>query len=132
MTRRRAARRVRARFDADAFESDLGRLRADSRARPVAEEARAAFTGEGVERTELMRCAAEGRDGTRLAGCLKVYLPLEESERPFRMVLIAGEREAGLELVYLAFGVGDQPQASPAPSADAIAHRRLHGRWPSL
>ncbi len=130
MTSNEAARNVRARFPARVVSRDVERYAHDSRAREVAERARARFTAEGIPRAQLVRCAAEGRDGTHLPGRLKVYLPLEAAERPFRMVFTPIARESALVLLYLAFGVAHQPSGSRAPSVYEIAHRRVHGGWP--
>lgn len=121
---------MRARFLGHLFDRDLERHEAASRARDVAERARAEFEDAGVPRPELVRCASEGRDGTRLAGRLKVYLPLNADERPFRMIFSPIVHEHELALLYLAFGVGHQPRGSHAPTVYEIAHRRVHGRWP--
>jgi len=127
---RRADRRLRVRFDDEASALDVARYRPGTPARVAAERAREAFASEGVHRTQLEPCAAEGRDGAQLAGRVKVYLPPEAVEPPFRMlfspVIVAG----GLELAYLAFGVGHQPKGSRARTVYEIAHRRVHGRWP--
>jgi hypothetical protein len=47
-----------------------------SRARAQAlREARSQFEQDGVEIKILRRCDPEGRDGTKLPACFKVYLP---------------------------------------------------------
>lgn len=130
MTSNEAARNVRARFPARVFSRDVERYAHDSRAREVAETARARFAADGIPRAELVRCVAEGRDGTDLPGRLTIYLPLEATERPFRMVFTPIARESALALLYLAFGVAHQPYGSRAPTVYEIAHRRVHGGWP--
>ena len=81
------------------------------------------------------RCAradAEGGDGTRLARCLKVYVPLVDrpaSERPYAFVFelaVSGEGDVTLRLI--AYG-----ERHPAPATRCVyerAHKRLHGRYP--
>ena|ERR1700761_4786692 len=91
----------------------------------VLRSARATFERDGVPLSSLRRCDAEGRDGTRLPGCLKVYLP--EPDGRFGMVLVLTGDEQGLGLHFLAFGVRHHPRDSHAPTVYEIAHRRLHG-----
>lgn len=99
-----------------------------SGARTVADQTRSAFERDGVPERELQRCEAEGPDGTRLAGCLKVYLPLGGSdprERPFGMVFVdVGRERPGLLL--LAFGVRHPPEGSRQATVYELADRRLH------
>ncbi|MGI8593873.1 MAG: hypothetical protein ACR2ML_05830 [Solirubrobacteraceae bacterium] len=130
MADRRAARRLRVRFDEHAFALDVGRYGHRTPAREAAERAREIYASEGVDRAQLEPCAAEGRDGTQLAGRVKVYLPPDATEPPFRMLFSPVIVEARLELAYLAFGVGHQPKGSRAPTVYEIAHRRIHGEWP--
>jgi len=73
-----------------------------------------------------------GEDGTRLAGCLKVYVPLAErrpSKRPYGFVFeLAEARDGGVTLRLLAFG-----ERHPRPGVRSVyerAHKRLHGRYP--
>jgi hypothetical protein len=61
-------------FDDDALAEDLDRLPAS------AEIALREFRKElrrhgGIPRSRLMACQAEGRDGTKLQGCVKTYIP---------------------------------------------------------
>ena len=66
-------------------------------------------------------------------GLLKLYLPLiyaPADERPFGMVFDPIDTDRGSVLNCVAFGARHQPQGSHAPTVYAIAHRRLHGRWP--
>lgn len=61
-------------FDDDALAEGLDHLPA------AAEKALRGFRktaqGEGgIPRSKLMACQAEGRDGTRLPGCVKTYVP---------------------------------------------------------
>lgn len=73
-------------FDDDALAEDLGHLPA------AAEEAFRQFRKTtqrqgGIPRSHLMACQAEGRDGTRLAGCVKTYIPWPAGR--FEAVLVA-------------------------------------------
>jgi hypothetical protein len=77
----------------------------------------------GAPREWLLRCQEEGRDGTRLGGCVKLYIPPpsgrwgavltgdEESEKPALVLIAVGERH---------------PERPWKPSVYEIAHRRLH------
>jgi hypothetical protein len=89
-------------------------------------EARNQFGREGVEIKTLRRCDPEGRDGTKLPACFKVYLPAPNGK--FGMVLRFIRDGEGLALRYLAFGVRHHPRDSNAPTVYEIADRRLHGQ----
>lgn len=118
--------RARARFDERAFAGDADRL--SRRDRQIVALARKDFEREGVELDRLRACQDEHMSGTRLPGCVKVYLP--DAAGQWRMIFqisIAGE---AFVLSYLAAGVGHQPRGSRAPDAYQLAHHRMHGRWP--
>ena len=87
--------------------------------------ARSQFEREGVEIKALRRCDPEGRDGTRLPACFKVYLPAPDGK--FGMVFRFVRNADGLALRYLAFGVRHHPRGSKAPTVYEIADRRLNG-----
>lgn len=98
----------------------------------VADSGRRRLELEGLALAGARACEADGEDGTRLAGCAKVYLPLGEgpaSERPFGMVVqLARGEERELIWVFVAFG-----PRHPRPGVRTVyerAHRRLHGRFP--
>ncbi|MGH8301030.1 MAG: hypothetical protein ACRET5_06125, partial [Steroidobacteraceae bacterium] len=61
------------RFDGPAWEEDLAR--STDAGRRAAVLARGRFEAEGIDRAELRPCDPEARDGTRLPGCVKAYLP---------------------------------------------------------
>jgi hypothetical protein len=122
-------RRLRVVFPAGVWRADVeGRYPASSRARVVAERARRALERRGIPERELQACEPEGPEGTQLAGCLKLYLPLGPSdprERPFGMVFIdVGQEEPAL--VLLAYGVRHQPSGAHAETVYRRADRRLH------
>lgn len=74
----------------------------------------------GVALPEVLPCDAHGPDGTALAGCAKLYLPVGEappSERPFAFVLQLA-REMDSTLAFVAFGHRD-PRAACAASTSA-------------
>jgi len=111
------------RFDSEAFAEDLHHATAAGRA--VGTRERGRLEREGVVATELFGCDPEPRDGTRLAGCVKTYLP--QPDGGWGMVF-SGDRDAhgGPILVVVAFGVRHPVQAWQ-PSVYQVAHRRLNG-----
>lgn len=116
--------RFAARFDADAFREDMARTTATGR--EAAESAKRDYEANGVPRPELRPCEAEGRDGTELPECLKVYLPPPKGR--FGMVFKFVMAEVGPRLEYLAFGVRHHPSDSNAETVYQVAHQRLHGK----
>ena len=98
------------------------------RRQQVARQAREQYGTQGVPVAELRRCEDEGRDGTRLAGCVKAYLPPPAGR--FGMVLRFAVIDDQLRLAYPAFGgappparlsrsnrVPTRPSATPRPAA---------------
>jgi hypothetical protein len=65
-------------FDDAFWRDDLART--NTSGRRVAEDARRQFEADGLTVAELRACDAEGRVGTRLPRCVKVYLPLPYGE----------------------------------------------------
>lgn len=110
-------------FDDAAFSEDLSKASAAGREAAVA--AKEDYERDGVSVEDLLACEEEGSDGTRLADCVKVYLPRPVGK--FGMVFRIERREGKLLLVYAAFGVRHHPRDSNAPTVYEIAYRRLHG-----
>jgi hypothetical protein len=110
-------------FDEGAFAEDT--IRSGRGGAKALREARGRFEREGVEIKTLRRCDPEGRDGTRLPACFKVYLPAPTGK--FGMVFRFVRDADGLALRCLAFGVRHHPRESNAPTVYEVAHRRLHG-----
>jgi hypothetical protein len=110
-------------FNEGAFAEDT--MRSGRAGAEVLREARNQFERDGVEIKALRRCDSEGRDGTRLPSCFKVYLPMPSGN--FGMVLRFVRDGDGLALRYLAFGVRHHPRDSNAQTVYVVAHRRLHG-----
>ena len=104
------------RFDAEALAEDLAH--ASARGREVGMGERARLERDGIAVSELRACASEGRDGTRLAGCVKTYVPRPDG--PWGMVF-TGDREPTPVLVFLAFGM--RHPRSPGDRAST--------RWPT-
>jgi hypothetical protein len=78
---------------------------------------------EGAPREWLRRCEGEGRDGTRLSGCVKTYIPRPAGQWG---AVFAGDEEAGKPALVI-IAVGERhPAQSWKPSVYEIAHRRLH------
>lgn len=65
--------RVRIIFDDLAFTEDLKRAGRSGEA--VAVATRQAYERDGCPLEDMLACDTEGRDSTRLPGCVKVYLP---------------------------------------------------------
>jgi len=109
-------------IDEAAFAEDT--MRSGRAGAEALREARGQFEREGVEVKALCRCDVEGRDGTKLPACFKVYLPAPNGK--FGMVFRFIRDSEGLALRYLAFGVRHHPRDSKAQTVYEIAHRRLH------
>ncbi|MGE5527227.1 MAG: hypothetical protein ACM3Q9_01020 [Methanosarcina sp.] len=111
-------------FDDDALEEDLAHLPAR------AEEALRLFHKEvrrlgGIPKSRLMACQAEARDGTRLGGCVKTYIPWPDGR--FGAVFVpATHPSRPLALRAIAFGVRHHPRGSSASTVYEMADRRLH------
>lgn len=105
------------------FDEDL--KRATTKGTEIAQTARRRYEREGAPVKQLRHCDAEGRDGTALPQCLKIYLPAPAGN--FGMIFKAVEVERRMRLDFLAFGVRHHPQGSNAPTVYRLAHRRLHG-----
>jgi hypothetical protein len=112
-------------FDDDALEEDLAHLPAS------AEEALRSFHKDlrrlgGLPKSRLMACHAEGRDGTRLGGCVKTYIPWPDGR--FGAVFVAVTHpNRPLALRAIAFGIRHHPRGSTAPTVYEIAHHRMNG-----
>jgi hypothetical protein len=61
------------RFEEALFDADRARL--PERARAALDATRGRYEREGVPASERRHCDAEHPSGTRLRGCLKVYIP---------------------------------------------------------
>lgn len=109
-------------FDDRFWSRDLARTSA--RGRTAATNTRREYERHGCRVSTLRRCEAEGPDGTRLPGCVKVYLP--QPAGPFGIVFRIARDATGTKLAVLAFGMRHQPRHSNAPSVYAIANRRLN------
>lgn len=78
----------------------------------------------GVEKQHLKRCDAEGRDGTHLTGCVKLYIPPPAG----RWGAVFSGAQKGSRPILVLLAVGERHPPGPwRPSVYEIAHRRLHG-----
>ncbi len=78
---------------------------------------------DGVPKEWLKQCDAEARDGTRLPGCVKLYIPQPAGQ--WGAVLLGGFTDGKPKLFLLAVGER-HPGVRWKPSVYEIAHRRLH------
>jgi hypothetical protein len=111
-------------LDELAWQEDL--RRATGGAKRIGEETRLRLEREGQTVEALFACSEEARDGTRLPGCVKVYLPPPGG--PLGLVFrIAKGKDGRLYLDHLAFGVRHIPAGSRGMTVYQLAHRRLGG-----
>lgn len=109
------------------FDADLARTSDRGRVALAACRTRIERVGVGVD--ERRACSAEHPAGTRLPGCLKVYVP--DFDGAWRMVFqVARFPDGRLGLEYVASGVAHLPRGSRTRDVYELAHFRLHGRWP--
>lgn len=108
-------------IDNSLLAEDLTRCTRAARAaiEPVIAEVRR----DGVPYEWLRRCEEEGRDGTRLGGCVKFYIPRPAGQ--WGAVLAGDEKATKPALVLVAVGER-HPAQGWRPSVYEIAHRRLH------
>jgi hypothetical protein len=111
-------------FDDDALGKDLAHLPAS------AEETLRSFHKDmrrlgGIPKSRLKACQAEGRDGTRLGGCAKTYIPWPDGR--FGAVFVAVTHpHRPLALRVIAFGIRHHARGSTARTVYEIAHNRLY------
>jgi hypothetical protein len=109
------------RIDEEVLNEDLHRC--TSAARSAIEACVRALLQEGAPREWLRRCEDEGRDGTRLGGCVKIYVPPPAGHwgAVFTAEVVGGQPS------LLLLAVGERhPERPWKPSVYEIAHRRLH------
>ena len=99
--------------------------------RQLAQSTRIRLERSGLALDDVRACDAEGSDGTKLPGCVKLYLPWLDappSQRPFAFVLRL--RQRGDELVWNFVAFGPRHPRPGVRSAYERAHRQLHGTFP--
>jgi hypothetical protein len=111
-------------FDETAWSEDM--RNATNSAREIATRRREQLERNGQAIDELRACDSEGSDGTRLPGCVKVYIPPPSGAWGL-VYLIARDRDARLSLDHLAFGLRRPPRGRRA-SVYQIAHERLNNK----
>lgn len=103
-----------------------------SAARAQAERARREIEG-GRTTLAWKRCEVESANGVELAGCSKLYVPLDAegaSAAPYGFVFrLAKTDDNALVWNFIAFG--ERHPGNPSTrSVYERAHRRIHGRYP--
>lgn len=123
---------VSVRFRSPVWKDEVERLDSRSAARKQAERARREIEG-GRTALAWKRCEAEGDDGTELAGCSKLYVPLDAvgaSAAPYGFVFrLVKTSERALAWNFIAFGKR-HPENPSTRNVYERAHKRLHGRYP--
>ena len=107
--------------DERALADDLAR--ASDAARAAIEPMLQRLKANGAPAVWLKRCDAEARDGTRLPGCVKLYIPQPAGQ--WGAVFLGGAVDGSPTLFMLAVGER-HPGAAWRPSVYELAHRRLH------
>jgi hypothetical protein len=116
--------RFGARFDEELFAEDLAHATDAGREVGLAERAR--IEREGISPSDLIACEPEARDGTRLPGCVKTYLPQPDGD--WGMVFAGDVDQVRGELVLVCLAFGRRHPTQPwRPSVYQVAHRRLNG-----
>jgi hypothetical protein len=115
----------------DVWAQEVERLRDASPARQAANRARRKIDAHGLDLVELRVCDATGRDGTRLARCVKLYVPLSgaPSEQPYGFVFDVGKDPTGRPVLFL-LAYGERHPQRGARSVYERAHKRRHGKYP--
>lgn len=114
--------RFRVLFDAALLAEDANH--STLKARSILDDAVRALARDGIPVDRLKACEDQGRDGTRLPGCAKTYLPAPDG--PWGMVFqLRIDPQGKPFLACLAFGVR-HPTRPWQPSVYQTAHQRLH------
>jgi len=113
--------RFPARFDPDAWETDLARSTPDGRT--AAETAKVDYERSGVPAERLRPCDPEGRDGNRLENCLKVYVPHPAGK--WGIVFMLLEIDSRLRLEFMGFGMRHHPKNAHAPNVYDLSGKRV-------
>ncbi len=113
--------RIPARFDPSPWDEDLAH--STPAGRTAAHNARRAYEPDGIPRSRLKPCEAEGRDGTRLPYCFKVYVT--HPDGPWGVVFKTVLVDCRLHMDFLAFGLR-HPTGPGALSVYEVADRRLN------
>jgi len=121
--RSRPGAHYRVEFNDATFAEDLEHTASDT-GRTLAQGERDKLTADGLSYERLKACEAEGRDGTRLPNCVKIYIP--EPNGTWGMVFQLRFDDDGRPfLACLAFGTR-HPTGPGALSVYEVASRRLN------
>lgn len=108
-------------MDEKALSEDLDR--ASEAARAAIEPAIRRLEADGVAVGSLRPCEAEARDGTKLGGCAKHYIPQPDG----RWGAVFSIELEGSTPVLMLLSVGERHPSRPwKPSVYEIAHRRFN------
>jgi hypothetical protein len=129
---RLSAAEIPIRFGEEEWSEEVQRLGDRSPARIQAESARREIEG-WTAVGGLLKCKARGEDGTRLPGCMKLYVPLGRqgaSEAPFGFVFQLAQDSDG-DFLWNFIAYGERHPDNPATrTVYDRAHKRLYGRYP--
>jgi hypothetical protein len=113
---------VPVRFDEDSLEDDLAHLSTGA-ATAMRKRRREIEQDGGIRLSRLKRCEDEGRDGTKLPGCVKTYVPWPDGRWGFVFKSVEHPtRPWGLRAI--AYGVRHNPGRGKLTVYE-VAHRRL-------
>ncbi len=119
-------------FRLEAWKEEVERLDTRSMGRIQAERARREIEG-GKSPLEWKRCKPASDDGTELAGCSKLYVPLGlhgASAAPYGFIFRLGQTNTDA-LVWNFMAFGERHPGNPSTrSVYERAHKRIHGRYP--
>jgi hypothetical protein len=103
-------------FDEDVWAEEVGRFTATGRAHASAGAARAQIERRGAS-IAVRPCESEGADGTLLAGCAKVYVPIdvEPSLAPYGFVFVIRAETLGGRVLLRLVAYGPPTPARPLP-----------------
>lgn len=115
--------RFAVRVDRAVFELDLAH--ATDAGREAITRALAEITKNGIPFDWLKRCDEEARDGTRLPGCVKFYIPQPDGQ--WGSVLTPDLRQDDETITLLLVAAGERHPVQPwRPSVYRVAHSRLN------
>jgi hypothetical protein len=120
-------------FGVEEWQEEVERYRPSAIPRARAQSARRVIEA-GSARLDWKRCRSDdGPSGTRLAHCLKLYLPLDKegaSAAPYGFVFqLQRTADDSPMLNFVAFGER-HPDNERTKSVYTRAHKRLHGHYP--
>jgi hypothetical protein len=112
--------RFPARFDPDTWAADLER--STPAGRSAAQSARREYERDGIPRSHLRACEAEGRK-TNLPDCAKIYIPNPNGRWGFVFQAVIADGRPRMD--FIAFGVRHHPKGAHALDVYDVAATRL-------